>query len=162
MATWEGVTAMKSADKWFSEYDVYHRNGTNKLLHAICIPMIMLSLIGLLWSIPVNFGQPGWVNVATLLSAMTWVYYLMMSPRLGLGMFLVSISMIIMVGLADTYLQVNLALLSLVVFVLAWIGQFIGHKIEGKKPAFFEDLQFLLIGPLWLLGFVFRSCGIKY
>ena len=48
------------------------------------------------------------------------------------------------------------------IFVLAWIGQFIGHKIEGEKPSFFEDLQFLLIGPDWLLGAIYQKLGIRY
>jgi uncharacterized membrane protein YGL010W len=51
---------------------------------------------------------------------------------------------------------------SLTVFVVAWIGQFIGHKIEGKKPSFFEDLRFLLIGPLFVLGFVYRRFKVAY
>ena len=51
--------------------------------------------------------------------------------------------------------------LSLAIFIVAWIGQFIGHKIEGKKPSFFEDLQFLLIGPAWLLSFIYNKLGIK-
>ena len=51
---------------------------------------------------------------------------------------------------------------SLIIFVIAWIGQFIGHKIEGKKPSFFEDIQFLLIGPAWLLSFIYNKLGIKY
>jgi uncharacterized membrane protein YGL010W len=51
---------------------------------------------------------------------------------------------------------------SLGIFVLAWIGQFIGHHVEGKKPSFFKDLQFLLIGPAWLLGFLFRLAGVRY
>jgi len=56
----------------------------------------------------------------------------------------------------------QLALVSLGIFVIAWIGQFIGHKIEGKKPSFLEDLQFLLIGPAWLLHFIYKKLGIVY
>ena len=48
------------------------------------------------------------------------------------------------------------------VFVLAWIGQFVGHMIEGRKPSFFEDVKFLLVGPAWLLGFIYRRAGIRY
>jgi uncharacterized membrane protein YGL010W len=51
---------------------------------------------------------------------------------------------------------------AVIVFVLAWIGQFIGHLIEGKKPSFFEDVKFLMVGPAWLLGFVYRRLGIAY
>lgn len=50
----------------------------------------------------------------------------------------------------------------LAVFVITWIFQFIGHKIEGKKPSFLKDLQFLLIGPIWLLGFILKKTGIRY
>jgi len=50
----------------------------------------------------------------------------------------------------------------LAIFVLSWIGQFIGHKIEGKKPLFLDDLKFLLIGPIWLLHFLFKKAGIRY
>jgi uncharacterized membrane protein YGL010W len=53
-------------------------------------------------------------------------------------------------------------LVSIAIFVLAWIGQFIGHNIEGKKPSFFKDLQFLLIGPAWLLHFALKSMGLPY
>ena len=61
-------------------------------------------------------------------------------------------------------LKVNLALwkVSLIIFVIAWIGQFIGHEIEGKKPSFLQDIQFLLIGPAWLLSFIYKKLGIKY
>ena len=48
------------------------------------------------------------------------------------------------------------------IFIVSWIGQFIGHKIEGVKPSFFEDIQFLLIGPAWLLSFIYNKFGIKY
>jgi uncharacterized membrane protein YGL010W len=50
----------------------------------------------------------------------------------------------------------------LALFIVAWIFQFIGHKIEGKKPSFFKDLQFLLIGPAWLLSFIYQKVGIRY
>ena len=58
--------------------------------------------------------------------------------------------------------QRPLWIFSVIIFVIAWIGQFIGHKIEGKKPSFIEDLQFLLIGPAWLLSFIYKKIGIKY
>jgi uncharacterized membrane protein YGL010W len=46
-------------------------------------------------------------------------------------------------------------------FVLAWIGQFVGHAIEGKRPSFFKDVQFLMIGPLWLAADVYRRLGMR-
>ena len=50
--------------------------------------------------------------------------------------------------------------LSMLIFIFACIGQFIGHKIEGQKPSFFEDIQFLLIGPAWLLSFIYKKLGV--
>jgi uncharacterized membrane protein YGL010W len=52
--------------------------------------------------------------------------------------------------------------LSIALFVLAWIGQFIGHKIEGKKPSFLDDLRFLLIGPLFVLSFLYRRFKLAW
>jgi uncharacterized membrane protein YGL010W len=60
------------------------------------------------------------------------------------------------------YAPLPLWAVSLIIFTGAWIGQFVGHKIEGKKPSFFKDLQFLLIGPAWLLSFIYRKIGITY
>ena len=61
-----------------------------------------------------------------------------------------------------TLLGSNTLAIAAAVFVVAWIGQFIGHAIEGKKPSFFEDVKFLLVGPAWLLHFVYRRAGIRY
>ena len=89
------------------------------------------------------------------------IYYYALAWRLALGMTLVTAAMIFIVY------GVNLTvawpwLVWAIVFVVAWIGQFIGHKIEGKKPSFFKDLLFLLIGPLWLLAFIYRRTQIAY
>jgi uncharacterized membrane protein YGL010W len=70
-------------------------------------------------------------------------------------------------GITGLYAMVGfnagvLALWAVGIFVVAWIGQFVGHKIEGKKPSFLEDLQFLLIGPAWLMHFIFKKMGIRF
>jgi len=157
--------SLKTADQWFDEYSVCHQNHVNKIFHWICIPLIMLSLLGLIWVIPVPTviarHVPGF-NWAWLTIAASLIFYLRISITLSLGMFLVYS---VMVGIVVFYEQANLtsvAAASLFVFVAAWVGQFVGHKIEGRKPAFFDDLKFLLIGPLWLLGFIYRRFGIRY
>ena len=53
-------------------------------------------------------------------------------------------------------------LLCVILFVLAWLGQFYGHKIEGKKPSFLKDIQFLMIGPAWLMSFIYQKLGVKF
>lgn len=151
---------MKTADQWFDLYGESHRNPLNKGIHWVCIPLIVISLLGLLISIPLPLGA-AWLDPALLLLALGLGFYCLISLRLAAGMLVVSTAMYL-AALALGSLPFPLWASSLAIFVLAWIGQFIGHVIEGKKPSFFQDLQFLLIGPLWLLGFVYRRLGLSY
>jgi len=148
------------------EYGESHQNMTNKLIHWVCVPLIMFSLLGLLHAIPFPEITGGWYESwAVAVFIFTLGFYFRLSIAMFLGFIIVGGTMV-----AGNYLlmgwlggsAVSLAIFSIVVFVLAWIGQFIGHKIEGKKPSFFKDLQFLLIGPAWLMHFVFRKLGIRY
>jgi uncharacterized membrane protein YGL010W len=151
---------MKTADEWFALYGESHRNPINKLIHWICIPAILVSFVGLLAAIPPPLGV-WWLSPAVLVPAAALAWYGAVSMRLALGMAVVFAGVMASVAALET-LSVPLWATSLVIFVVAWIAQFIGHKIEGKKPSFFEDLQFLLIGPLWLLGHVYRRAGLTY
>lgn len=155
---------MRSIADWLDEYDLSHEHPTNKLLHWICVPPIVLSVIGLLWSIPVPGAFAAispWLNWATLTAVAVLVYYLALSPALAAGA-LVAFAVLFAIARALMTLPWPLWAISLVIFVLAWIGQFIGHAIEGKRPSFFKDVLFLLIGPLWLLAAVYRRLGVRY
>lgn len=155
---------MRSADEWFAEYGESHINPTNKLIHWICVPAIVVSVIGILWSLPVPQAfadiSPA-LNWGTAFVMAAVVYYFLMSFSLGVGMVVVVLAMMGIVNWLDGF-ATPLWLISVVIFVVAWIGQFIGHIVEGKKPSFFKDLQFLMIGPAWLLGFIYRRLGIPY
>ena len=151
---------MKTADEWFSLYGESHRNPINKLIHWICIPAILVSFVGLLAAIPPPFGM-WWLSPAVLVPGVALAWYGLVSTRLALGMAVVLGGALAFVALLST-LSAPLWVSSLAIFVVAWIAQFIGHKIEGKKPSFFQDMQFLLIGPLWLLGHVYRRVGLSY
>jgi uncharacterized membrane protein YGL010W len=147
---------MKTAREYFDEYALSHQNETNQTLHYICVPLIFFSIIGLLMSIPatflentINLSNPLLENWALVVALGIAVFYL----RLGFWyliemLFIILISIIINFWLGN---QVNLLYLSITLFVLGWIGQFYGHKVEGKKPSFLKDLEFLLIGPLWVI-----------
>ncbi len=151
---------MKTAQQWLDQYGESHQNPTNKLIHWICIPAIVVSLLGLLASIPMPWDLPH-VNPATLFVAFTVGFYSLLSVRLMAGMLVVA-SACYVTAIALGGLPIPLWLTSLGIFVVAWVFQFIGHKIEGQKPSFFEDLQFLLIGPMWLLSFIYKKLGIAY
>ena len=151
---------MKSADQWLDQYGESHQNPTNKLIHWVCIPAIMVSLLGLLVSIPMPWSVAH-INPATLFVAFAVGFYSLLSKRLMVGMAVVGFGCYAL-ALALGGLPIPLWVTSLGIFVVAWIFQFIGHKIEGAKPSFFEDLQFLLIGPMWLLSFIYGRLGIRY
>ena len=89
------------------------------------------------------------------------LYYLKLSKSLALGMLLISLFFVSIIDLISFTDKQSSIILYSTIFIVAWIGQFLGHKIEGKKPAFFKDLQFLLIGPLWLLSFIYNKLNIK-
>jgi len=155
---------MRTVADWLSEYGTSHQNPVNKLLHWICVPPIVLSLIGLLWSAPVPAGFASfspWLNWASLTAATAVAYYLVLSPSLALGIAIVFVALLAIVQWLSE-LPWPLWATSFAIFVLAWVGQFIGHAIEGKRPSFFKDVQFLLIGPLWLLAALYRRFSIPY
>jgi uncharacterized membrane protein YGL010W len=85
-----------------------------------------------------------------------------MSFSMFIGMLLIATCMVTGNYLISQYSRIPLWVISLIIFTGAWIGQFIGHKIEGKKPSFLKDVQFLLIGPAWLLSFIYKKLGISY
>ncbi len=127
-------------------YGESHQNLTNKRLHLICVPAIMLSTLGMLASIPTPTGWP--FNFAHIIVLLASIYYLRFRNfPLLLGVWSLTLASFLIIS---TFGEHRLAI-SVGIFVVAWIGQFVGHKIEGKKPSFFEDIFFLLIGPLWVL-----------
>jgi uncharacterized membrane protein YGL010W len=159
---------MRKIDELLSEYGTSHQNATNKAIHWICVPLIFFSIVGFLASIPSGLvqsllgeGNPyaNWAGVAMILVI---VYYVSLSIPLSVGMMLFGLLCMV---IANGIVRLNIAplwVVSLAIFVVAWIGQFYGHKIEGKKPSFLKDIQFLLIGPAWLMHFVYKKIGIPY
>ncbi len=147
-----------------NEYGESHQNPVNKGLHWVCVPAIVLSLLALLWAIPVPavFEQWPLVNWATLMVLATLIFYVRLGLPFVVGMLALAALCFWLIILYENHAPWPLWLAALVVFVVAWIGQFIGHHVEGKKPSFFKDLQFLLVGPAWLMGFVFRRLGIAF
>ena len=156
---------MAALSALLAEYGESHQNPTNKLVHWVCVPLIMFSLLGLLWSVPVPAAIRNispWLNWGTLVMALALLYYVRLSGWLALGMVLVWVAMAAGLRVVAGTAALPLWAICLLIFALAWVGQFWGHKLEGKKPSFFKDLQFLLIGPLWLLHFVYRRLGWEY
>jgi uncharacterized membrane protein YGL010W len=140
---------MRDLTQWLSDYGDSHQNPINQKIHKVAVPGIFISVVGLIWSIPsVSFyGYTlNWVWVAVI---PVWAFYFKLSLSvflMMLGFTLASISLVWSLEI----MQLPVLLISLSMFASLWLLQFIGHKIEGKKPSFFDDLAFLLIGPIWV------------
>ena len=151
---------MRTFNQWMDEYGVSHTNPTNQLIHKICVPLIMLSVIGLIWCIPTpaSFSLSPYLNWATFFVSGCLIFYLTLNIMMFLGMIVLTS---IMIWVCQQFAAMGILLpASIVIFLLSWIAQFYGHKIEGKKPSFLKDLVFLLIGPLWVLRFFYGKAGI--
>ncbi len=152
---------MKSLQDWFDEYAVSHQHPINKKIHYVCVPAIFFSIVGLLMSIPnaslisiTGISNALYVNWAVIALIVIMFFYLRLSLSMSLKFFVFSVGCILINHWIGT--QVSLGLFSLTVFIIAWAGQFYGHKLEGAKPSFLQDLQFLLIGPAWVIAQLFN------
>lgn len=141
----------RAVDQLLEQYADSHRDHRNEVIHFICVPAIVWSILGLLWSI-----HP---LVATVAAASSQLYYFRLSAPLAIGMLLMALAFLASFAALPAASVLPAAM---GVFVVAWIGQFIGHRIEGKKPSFFDDLRFLLMGPLFVLGFLYRRLHVRY
>ncbi len=154
---------MRTLDDWFDRYGNDHRHPVNRTIHWVCVPLILWSVIALLWTLPVPsmIGRNGlW---AAILMFFAFNFYWRLSRRMGLAMLVV---LVLFGGLTELLYRplgaVPLAILAAIVFVAAWSGQFIGHMIEGQRPAFFIHPTYLLIAPAWLLSKLLQHTGITW
>ena len=153
---------MRTMQDWLDSYSQDHQNPTNQVFHWFCVPPIVWSVIALLWAIPVpaSFARPGAWSVLVMVLAFYW--YWKHSHRLALGLLLAFAVLGLLTNLLYYRLGATmLCYVAIAVFVVAWIGQFIGHQYEGRRPSFLTDLSYLLIGPAWLMAKLLRKLGFK-
>ena len=159
----ESIDTRREVERWLGNYSEDHRHPTNIAIHWICVPLILWTVIALLWTVPVPeaIGRTGlWAGVA-MFSAM--MFYLRLSRTLAFGM----LAAFVLFGLISEALYralgpMPLMWLAMGVFAAAWIAQFIGHQVEGKRPSFLTDVAYLLIGPAWIVAKIMRKVGIAY
>lgn len=157
--------AKKTADQWFAEYDESHQHPTNELIHWICVPAIFGSVLGFIWSLPVPAAwhdAAPWFNWTLIAMALVTAFYGWLSPAISAGMLFFMAMCYVVIAIIEYLFALPVWRVCAVVFVLAWIGQFVGHSIEGRKPSFLKDVVFLLIGPAWLLSRIYRKIGQSY
>ena len=146
-----GEIVIRPVDDLLRKYAESHQHPTNEVIHFVCVPVIMWTVLGLIWA-----AHP---LLALLAASLALVYYVSLSASFAVGMALMSAAMLGLLSLLPPAMVLPCALAA---FVVAWIFQFVGHKIEGKKPSFFEDVRSLLIGPLFVLSFLYRRLRIFY
>ena len=140
---------IRQVDRLIGHYAESHRHPTNVIIHWLCVPIIVWCVLALLWTI-----HP-WVAVGAALGAL--VYYLRLSLPFALTMTVYGA-----LCLASLTVVPHAGWIALALFVITWALQFYGHHVEGKKPSFLEDLQYLLVGPIFLLAKLHRKLGIGY
>lgn len=154
---------MRKIQSLLNEYGESHQNPFNKKVHWICVPVIFWSIVALLWAVKFPPIMHISLNLAMVVLFLVWLYYVRLSVNLSFGLLLFAV---FCAGLCYCIEQAistsGLVYTALTVFILAWIGQFYGHKVEGKKPSFLKDVQFLLIGPAWLMHFIYNRLGVKW
>lgn len=159
------MATRKTADEWFAAYSESHQHPTNELIHWICVPVIFACVLGFISLLPVpealgnRFAWFNWTQVAIALASL---FYLRLSPAIAAGMLAFMALCNLLLVVAEMVLPVPMPWVYGGVFVIAWIGQFIGHAVEGRRPSFLHDLAFLLVGPAWLLSKVYRKVGQQY
>lgn len=157
---------MRKIDFLLDKYAQSHQNHTNKLIHWICIPVILFTITGLMTMIPFPGTDKHWIlNWSGLVIIFVSIYYASVSFSIMLGFLPVFIFFLFLNSAFRSYFEsmgISYFVILVTAFVIAWIGQFVGHHIEGKRPSFLDDLQFLLIGPAWLLHFIYKAVGLPY
>jgi uncharacterized membrane protein YGL010W len=155
----------KSIQTWLDEYGESHQNKTNKLIHWVCVPLIFWTVTAFIYAIPTpqSFAEVSthlnWASISILL---TVLFYLRLSLSLTVGMTVFTVLCYTTVVAFDAVFTGYLVISSAVAFVILWALQFYGHEVEGKKPSFFKDVQYLMIGPAWLMSFIYQKMGLKY
>ena len=157
---------MRKIDQFFAEYAESHQNHNNKIIHWICVPLIFWSILGFISLIPsphIFIQYFGLISLVSILAiSLVTLFYFKLSWRIALIMIFIMLLMEHLVYFITVKFEHHSWIFFLTIFTLSWFGQFYGHKIEGKKPSFIKDLQFLLIGPIWLLSFLLKKIKIKY
>jgi uncharacterized membrane protein YGL010W len=155
---------MRDAARWFDNYSADHQHPTNRLIHWICVPAITWTVVALVWLLPVPhwLGKPGLWAVLAMFLAFCFYYY-RLSRAIGIAMAGAFVTLALLTDVLYRGIGASaLGWTAVVVFVVAWVGQFIGHRIEGRRPSFLTDVQYLLIGPAWLMSKAMTRAGLRY
>ena len=152
----------RPVDRFLGNYSEDHRHPANRAIHWVCVPLIVWTVVALLFVLPVpSVARPGlWAALAGVGAV---AFYLRLSRPLALAMAVFFALLLAATAWLHARLgSAALAWSALALFVAAWVAQFVGHQLEGRRPSFLTDLAYLLIGPLWLMSKLFRRAGLRW
>lgn len=133
-------------ESWIGWYASDHRNPVNHAIHAVCIPLIVFSGLGLLNWIPLHQTL---MNHAAGLGDLGMVLLLAFFARHDLRLALLALPFAALMVVGARYLPL---LAHLAIFLVAWIAQFIGHALfEKNRPSLMSNLVSLFVAPAFLL-----------
>ena len=144
------MSSNQTMQQLLEEYASSHQHKTNKIIHFICVPIIFWTIVALLWLVKIPYVD----NLALVTSVLLSFYYLAKDLKVAIQMIVFTILCLLLTAFMEKQ-GFPVLEIAVILFVVAWIFQFIGHKVEGKKPSFFKDLQFLLVGPAWIIKQIF-------
>ncbi len=153
---------MRPAEEWLRQYGRHHADGANHLLHRLMIPFFVTSVVGLLWAIPVPaaFREATPVlNWGTVFLMAAIVYYFILSISLAFGA-LPFLALVVWAVMWLDRLAYPLWMSCAALLVTAWMGQRISHRGPGNRPSLIGDLQYVMLGPVWLIAALYRRLGI--
>jgi len=143
---------MPDIQQWLDQYAESHQNPINIQIHWWCVPVIFWTISGLLFLITIPFIG----NLAVPVIVLLTLYYVSISRLLWIGLLMFMLAGLYLNFLLFSRIGNSSVWVYITLFVVAWILQFYGHSIEGKKPSFLKDLQFLMIGPAWLMAKIYK------
>lgn len=155
----------KNIQQWLDEYGVSHQDKTNKIIHWFCVPQIFWTIFAAIYVIPVPSFMAEvspHLNWASIAGVLTILFYLRLSLPLTIGMAVFTGICYAIIVAFNVVFPGYLLWFAGIWFVVLWAMQFYGHKVEGMKPSFLKDIQFLMIGPAWLMSFIYQKLGLKY
>ena len=139
-------------EQWLSKYAESHQNSTNQVIHKIFVPLIMWSVMALAYAVPALHLGSFSIGVFHLLIFGSLLFYFRLGQNVGMAMLATcSFFFLVILLVEQTHYLWQIALM---VFVISWLFQFYGHRVEGKKPSFIDDLKFLFVGPLWVMRYI--------
>ena len=136
-----------------ASYASVHRDGRNKAMHFVGIPLIVFSLLLVLSLWHFEIGGRDWtLSLAVAMAAVLgW-----MALDLGIGIlmgFVIAPAWYGAVVLATALGSPSAVWGTFtVLFVGGWVLQFLGHHYEGKRPALLDNIFQGFIGPMFLVA----------